>query len=63
MVKERETIVTDTRGDRGSGGIIAIVAILALLIVLFLVFGRGLLNGSGTQKVDADIKIDTPAKS
>ena len=57
--RERETIVT-TDGGGGGGTILAVVLLIAVLVVLFLVFGRGLLD-SGTQKIDADVKIDTPA--
>ncbi len=59
--RERETIVTTDGGGRGGGTLLAVVLLIALLVVLFLLFGRGMLGG-GTEKVDADIKIDTPAK-
>jgi hypothetical protein len=57
---EREVIVTRDGGG-GGGALIAIVLLIAVVIVLFLLFGRGLLNG-GTEKIDADVKIDTPSK-
>lgn len=57
---EREVIVTNDGGG-GAGALIAVVLVIAVLVVLFLLFGRGLLNG-GTQKIDADVKIDTPSK-
>ena len=57
---EREVIVTNDGGG-GGGALIAVVLVIAVLVVLFLLFGRGLLN-SGTQKIDADVKIDTPSK-
>ncbi len=61
--RERETIVTTDAEPRGSGGtLLAVVLLIALLVVLFLLFGRGLLGGGETEKIDADIKIDTPAK-
>ena len=62
--RERETIVTTDGGEpRGSGGtLLAVVLLIALLVVLFLLFGRNLIGGGDTDKVDADIKIDTPAK-
>ena len=62
--RERETIVTTDGGERRGGGgtLLAVVLLIALLVVLFLLFGRNLLSGADTQKVDADIKIDTPAK-
>ncbi|MGZ8310783.1 MAG: hypothetical protein ACXWUP_09145 [Allosphingosinicella sp.] len=57
--RERETIVTTDRG--GSGGtVLAVVLLIAVLVVLFLVFGRGLMSG-GTDKIEADVSIDTPA--
>ena len=59
---EREVIVTHGGGGGGGGGaLIAVVLLIAVLVVLFLLFGRGLLGG-GTQKIDADVKIDTPSK-
>lgn len=59
--RERETIVTTDGGDRRGGGtLLAVVLLIALLVVLFLRFGRNML-GVGTEKVEADIKVDTPA--
>ena len=60
MVEERETIITDTRRGGGGAGVVAVVAILLLLVVLFLVFGRGLLSGSDTKTVKADVDISAP---
>ena len=57
---EREVIVTNGGGG-GGGALIAVVLLIAVLVVLFLLFGRGLLGG-GTEKIDADVKIDTPSK-
>ena len=48
-------------GGGGGGTILAVVLLLALIVVLFLVFGRGLIGGGGTDKIKADVKIDTPA--
>jgi hypothetical protein len=59
MADEKEVIVTREGG--GGGAIIAVVLLIAVLVVLFLLFGRGLMNGNGTQDIKADIKIDTPA--
>jgi len=60
--RERETIVTTDGGGRSGGGtLLAVVLLIALLVVLFLVFGRGLLNGGGTETIKADVNIDTPA--
>ncbi len=61
MADEKEVIVTDGGGG-GSGGVIAAVLLLiVVVVVLFFVFGRGLIGGSDTHKIDADVKIDTPA--
>ena len=57
---ERETIVT-TDGGGGGGTIVAVVVLLiVVIIILFFVF-RGNLMGGSTDKIDADVKIDTPA--
>ena len=58
---EEKTIVTTDGGGSILGPIVAVVALLALIVVLFLSFGRGLLDG-GTEKIDADIRIETPAR-
>jgi FlaG/FlaF family flagellin (archaellin) len=58
--REKEVIVTNDGGG-GGGTIIAVVLVIAVVVVLFLLFGRGLLNGAGTQDIKADIKVDTPA--
>ena len=59
MAEERTTVV-ETGG--GAGGAIAlIVGIVAILAILYVIFGTNLLQ-SGPQKIDADVKIDTPAK-
>jgi uncharacterized membrane protein len=58
--REKETIITTDSGGGGGGTILAVVLLIAVLVVLFLVFGRGLIGG-GTEKIDADISIDTPA--
>jgi hypothetical protein len=58
--RDRETIVT-TDGGGGGGTIIAVVVLLVVVVaILFFVF-RGNLMGGGTDKIDADVKIDTPA--
>ncbi len=61
MADEKTTIV-ETGG--GSGGALALLAvvILGIAVVLFLMFGQNMLSGS-TKKVDANIKIETPAKN
>ncbi len=58
---DKETIVTTDGGSSGGGVVLAVVAIIAILVVLFLLFGRDLLGG-GTEKIDADVRIETPAK-
>jgi uncharacterized membrane protein len=58
--RERETIVT-TDGGGGGGTIFAVVLLIAVLVVLFLLFGRGLIGGGTTDKIEADVSIDTPA--
>ena len=60
--REKEVIVTSDGGG-GSGAIIAVVLLIAVVVVLFLLFGRGLLSGDGTTDINADIKVDTPAKN
>jgi hypothetical protein len=61
--RERETIVT-TDGGGGGGTILAVVLLIAVLVVLFLLFGRGLLGGADdATDINADVKIETPAKT
>lgn len=59
---EKETIIHTDGGGGGGGTILAVVLLIALLVVLFLLFGRGLIGG-GTEKIEADVKIDTPSGS
>ena len=58
-MEEREpdrVVYVDRR--RGGGATAAIVLlILALIVILFLVFGRGLLNGSTTKTINADVHV------
>ena len=58
---DREVIVTDGGGGGGGGVLVAVVLLLVVVVVLFLLFGRGMLGGT-TEKIDADVKIDTPSK-
>ena len=58
--REKETIITTDGGGGGGGTILAVVLLIAVLVVLFLLFGRGLIGG-GTEKIEADVSIDTPA--
>ena len=58
---DKETIVTTDGGGSGAGAVLAVVGIIALLVVLFLMFGGNVLSG-GTEKIDADVKIETPSK-
>lgn len=58
---EREVIVTNDGGGGGGGTLVAVLLLIVVVVVLFFVFGRGMLGG-GTEKIDADIKVDTPSK-
>ena len=61
--RERETVVVTDGGERrGGGGAIAVILVIALAVVLFLIFGRGLLNGGGTDTIKADVDISAPTK-
>ncbi len=57
---EREVIVTNGGGGGGGGVIAAGLLLIIVVVVLFFVFGRGMLGG-GTDKIEADVKVDTPA--
>ena len=59
--REKDVIVTNGGGGGGMGMAAILLLIVALAVILFLVFGRGMLGG-GTQKIDADVKVETPAK-
>lgn len=56
-----EVIYTDGGGRSGGSTAIVAVAVLAILVVLFLVFGRGLISGSDTKTIKADVDINAPA--
>ena len=58
---EREVIVTGDGGGGGGGVLIAVILLIVVVVVLFLMFGRGMLGGN-TEKIDADVKVDTPSK-
>ena len=58
---EREVIVTSNGGGGGGGVLVAVLLLVVVVVVLFFVFGRGMLGGE-TQKIDADIKVDTPSQ-
>lgn len=59
MADEGKTTIIKT--DGGGGGIALLaIAIIAIAVVLFLVFGQNLMGN--TKTIDADVKIDTPAK-
>lgn len=60
--REKETIVHTDGGGGGGGTLLAVVLLIAVIVVLFLLFGRGLLGG-GTEKIEADVKVDTPASN
>ncbi|MEO5939237.1 MAG: hypothetical protein ABIQ43_09550 [Sphingomonas sp.] len=61
MADDGKTTIIET-GNGGGGGAIALlaIAIIAIAVVLFLVFGQNLMGN--TKTIDADVKIDTPAK-
>lgn len=60
MADEKVTVV-DAGGGGGGGAnmVLLIVGVIAILAVLYVLFGTNLLNNA-PQKVDADIKIETP---
>ena len=58
--RERETIVT-TDGGGGGGTIAVVLLLIAVIAILFFVFGGDLMRGNAPDKIDADIKVDTPA--
>lgn len=58
MSDEKVTIVDG--GGGGATAVAVIVGIVAILAILYVLFGTNLLNGE-TKKVDADVKIETPA--
>ena len=58
---DREVIVTNDGGGGGGGTLVAVLLLIVVVVVLFFVFGRGMLGGN-TEKIDADIKVDTPSK-
>ncbi len=57
---DREVIVTNGGGGGGGGVIAAVLLLIIVVVVLFFVFGRGMLGGE-TDKIEADVKVDTPA--
>ena len=59
---ERDVIVTDGGGGGGGGVIIAVVLLIVVAGVLFFLFGDRLM-GDGDKDINADIKIETPAKT
>ena len=62
MPEEKETIIHTDGGGGGGGVLLAVVLLIALLVVLFLLFGRDMIGG-GTDKIEADVKIETPKGS
>jgi hypothetical protein len=61
MSDEGKTTIIKTDGGGGGGAIALLaIAIIAIAVVLFLVFGQNLMGN--TKTIDADVKIDTPAK-
>ena len=60
MSDEKVTVV-EAGGGGGATVVAVIVGIVAILAILYVLLGTNLLSG-GTQKIDADVKIDTPSK-
>ena len=59
MADEKVTVV-DAGGGGGGGTAVALIfGVIVLLVVLYVVFGTNLLNG-GTQKIDANVKVEAP---
>ena len=57
MADEKVTVV---EGRSGAGGAIAVVVgIVAILAILYAIFGTNLLR-SAPDKIEADIKVETP---
>jgi hypothetical protein len=55
---ETERVVVTDGGRGGGGATVAIVLlVIAVLVVLFLLFGRGMLNGSSTKTINADVHV------
>ena len=62
MADDGKTTIIETRGGGGGGAIaLLVIAIIAIAVVLFLVFGQNLFGN--TKTINADVKIDTPAKN
>lgn len=61
--REKEVIVTNEGGGGGAMTLLAVVLLIALIVGLFFVFGGNLMNGEKATDINADIKIDTPAKN
>ena len=57
--REKEVIVTGDGGGSGAGMLIGVILVLAVLAVLFFVFKDNIFGG--TQDINADIKVETPA--
>ncbi|MGE0178946.1 MAG: hypothetical protein AB7O91_03890 [Sphingomonas sp.] len=60
MAEEKEVIVTHDGGGGGAGMIIALAILILVMVGVFLAYQNGMFSG-GAQKVDADVKIETPA--
>jgi hypothetical protein len=58
MADDNVTVIR-ADGEGGSGAALAVLfGLIALIAALYLVFGTNIF--SGTQKIDADVKIETP---
>ena len=61
MSDDGKTTIIKADGGGGGGAIALLaIAIIAIAVVLFLVFGQNLMGN--TKTIDANVKIDTPAK-
>lgn len=60
MADEKVTVVDGAGGGGGASAVAVIVGIVAILAILYVVFGTNLLS-SGTQKIDADVKVEGPS--
>ena len=57
--REKEVIVTNDGGGGGGFGMLAgVILVLAVLAILFFVFKDRIM---GSQDINADVKIETPA--
>ncbi len=55
--RETERVIYTDGGRRGGATAAIVLLVIAILVILFLVFGRGLLNGSSTKTINADVHV------